>query len=322
MNSAKLETAFAGKSKEMKHIYEVIEKIACLDINVLISGESGSGKEAMARIIHERSGRKGVFSVFDGADLCPDIDERGIEEAIYDALYLCENGTLLIDNVANVSAKVQVKLAAILKHQNRGQDTIVNRVRFIASTNRNLSSLARQGRFRQDLCNILGVVSIEIPPLRQRREDILELAYIFIKEHYKECSGNKTITKDAAAVLLKYDWPGNVRELENTIIQAAIVSDSSEIDANHLPSKVKRKNAVLSPKATVTDELYKLAKGLIESGIHLEKAKPYEEYIKIVEVPIIQAVMDMCEGNKSLAAKHLKINRNTLSKKLLEHGIE
>ncbi len=316
-------TAIAGRSRDMKRIYGVIEKIAPMNVNVLISGESGCGKGTLARVIHELSGRPGPFGVFDPVSVSSDsVGDGELEAALEDAFLSCGGGTLLIDDAADADARLQSRLISVLSFKNESRDSLYGRVRVIASTNRNIAELARQARFRQDLCDILSVVSVELPPLRHRREDISELADIFLKE-YAGCGREiRSLSKEALGILVKYDWPGNVRELENVLKQAAISSECAEIGPTSLPAKVRRKNATVAPKATVRDELYKLAKGLIESGAHLEKAEPYGEYLKIVETPLLQAAMDMCGGNKSLAAKRIRINRNTLSKKLREYGIE
>lgn len=306
--------AIVGKSKIMRDIYGIVEKIAPVDVNVLISGEVGCGKETLARLIHNISGRLGNFGIFSPASvLLNDITDNEIDATLESAFLSCKDGTIFIDDVADASTALQNRLTSVLNLKN----SIYSRVRVIASTCRDIYELARNGRFRQDLCDLISVVSIELPPLRQRQDDIAELTDIFLKKY----SENKKLSEEALRILMKYDWPGNVRELENALIHAAAFAKGTEICQASLPAKLRRKNTATASKSTIKDELYKLAKGLIESGEHLENTKPYEEYIKIAEAPLLQAVMDMCDNNKSLAANRLKINRNTLNKKLQEHGI-
>ncbi len=306
---------FICKSKDMKNIYRVAKNVAQLNVNVLISGESGCGKATLARLIHKYSS-KGRFFVFDTLN-CKDDKLSEMENIVNNAFSCCENGTLFINNIAGASKKLQLMLLETIKNKKNNEN-----FRIISSTNRDLLDLSRHGRFNKELCNILSVISLIIPPLRSRIEDIEELTKTFIQEQFLSNGKKYHIPEDTLNILLKYDWPGNVRELKNAVLQGCLSSDNNELLPNHLPLKVRKKNIILSPKATVTDELYKLAKGLIDGGKHSEKVSAFDEYLQIVEKPLIQAAMDICKGNKSSAAKALKINRNTLSKKLQEYGIE
>ncbi len=307
---------YTTKSKEMRNIYRVAKNIATSNVNVLISGESGTGKSFLAKFIHSNSSNVGNFSILDTV-VFNQMDNQKIEEKLIENIKICQKGTLLINNIAEASLYFQSTLVTIILSNE--ENNILQDVRFIASTNRNLSELVRQGRFRQDLYDILSVVSIEIPPLKSRKEDIELLIETFLSEFDDK---KYTISTEVLNILQKYDWPGNIRELKNITTQVALSSEDGNILPNLLPSKVSKKNPLLLPNAIVTDELYKLAKGLIESGKHIETLMPYNEYLKIVEKPLIQAAMDEVRGNKSEAAKSIKINRNTLSKKILELGIE
>lgn len=322
--TAPAETIVAGRSERMKEIYGLIDKVAPLDINILISGEAGCGKETLARLIHERSGRTGEFNILNPTLFGADI---GCDDEFYahtlDTVFRSKDGTLLIDDISDAALKMQSVLLKIMQEQEhavkKSLDTAMN-IRIVAATNRNIKELARQRRFRQDLCHRLDVISISLPPLRERREDIQALSEIFLKNKQEAIEGKKALAKDALELLSGYDWPGNVRELENVLTHSLLVSSGDEITISCLPAKVRRKNAT-APKATVADELYKLARGFIESGVHSEQIIAYDEYLKFVETPLIKAALDMCMGNKSKAAKLISINRNTLNKKLTDYEI-
>lgn len=310
---------YISKSKEMKNIYRVAKNIATSNVNVLIYGESGTGKSQLAKIIHNHKTDKGVFLAIDMA-ATNSISQKEATKRLKNIIEECQKGTILVNNIADASPLLQSIIVSelILKEENKALQDI----RFIATTDRNLSELARQGRFRQDLYDILSVVSIEIPPLKSRKEDIEGLSEIFLNELNQNKVEKYVLSDESLSILQKYDFPGNVRELKNIITQSTLSSDSNIIMPNSLPTKVRKKNPLLLPKTTITDELYKLAKGLIESGKHTESISPYDEYISIIEKPLIQAALDEARGNKSEAAKAIKINRNTLSKKIQDLCIE
>lgn len=307
-----IKTFIASKSQKMKSVYAMADKVAPTALNVLIQGEPGCGKNRLAEYIHATSGRQGNFCRLNPISL--NGVEENLEKIILDFFLEAKSGTLLIDDVSYCSLKIQDYILKVWRdrEEENNEGNVLN-VRVIGATTRNLQELASQRRFRRSLSDRF-VVPIILPPLRERRDDIPILIDIFD-------GGKSKLSKETMDMLYAYNWPGNVRELENVLKHASFHSGHEEITPSHLPSKIRRKNAAAA-KATITDELYKLGQGLIESGVHSESLIPYDEYLKIIEAPLIKAALDYGGGNKSAAAKLLKINRNTVSKKIKDYGIE
>lgn len=302
----------ASKSQKMKNVYTVADKVAATGLNVLIHGEPGCGKNTLAEYIHSISGRKGKCCHMNPVSFSG--REEDYEKNIKNYFKDAKEGTLLIDDVSYCSLRLQDCILKIWREEEASDFN--SNTRLIGITTRDLQALSVQRRFRRSLADRF-VVPITIPPLRERKDDISVFVDIFASE-----SGNGVhVSKDAIDILHAYNWPGNVRELENVFKYAILQAGGVEITPNHLPGKIRRKNASAA-KATVTDELYKLAMGLIESGTHSRESNPYEEYLKLIETPLIKAALDHAEGNKSEAAKLLKINRNTVSKKIKDYDIE
>jgi DNA-binding NtrC family response regulator len=302
------------RSKSFRQVLDLGRRLARFDSSVLITGESGVGKEVVARFIHENSSRKrGPFVAVD----CGALPETLLESelfghkagsftgAIQDRAGLFEQGeggTIFLDEIGDVSASLQVKLLRVIQEkqirrvgENRVRDIDV---RIIAATNRLLEREVKEGRFREDLFYRLRVVEIHIPPLRERPEDILPLARFFT-ERLVERLKLERLTLDAASlpVLERHTWPGNVRELENAIERAAVMCDDGRIRVEHLPPAmlgVERHDAAGS------------------SGTTRPLAEMEREYVL--------AVLKSVDGNKARAAKVLGIGTTTLWRKLKEWG--
>ncbi len=193
--------------------------------------------------------------------------------------------------------------------------------RFISSTNRNLTELSRQQRFNQRLRDSFAII-INIPPLRERKEDIVDLIRIIMRDLGYFGQKSIPISEEAEEMLQSYDWPGNVRQLVNTIYHAVNHTSSGMIVLSSLPKDVRKKQGFVEAEINTINELYKFARGLIESGIHSEAINPYEEYCKTIERPLIQAALDITKGNRSQAAQLIRINRNTLHKKIQTYDME
>lgn len=244
-----------GRSSSMQQLYKLIESVAPQDITVLISGESGSGKELVARAIHNNSSRKDApFQAVDSATLPETLVESelfGYEKGAFTGAHtmkpgkfeLAHTGTLFLDEIGNLTSNVQMKLLRVLQERKLerlgGKKILKIDVRVIAATNKDLKEAMRQETFREDLYYRLNVFSMQLPPLRDREGDILLLANYFIKIFNKQFNKNiKNISPEAAKLLEMYPWPGNVRELENAI-QHAIVLAQSTILPKHLPLSIK-----------------------------------------------------------------------------------
>ena len=303
---------FILESPPMQRVLDVARRVAQVDSTVLLTGESGVGKERIARFIHEESGRAGGPFV---AINCGAVPESLLESELFghvrgsftgatqDRIGLFEaanSGTLLLDEIGEVPPAMQVKLLrALQERQIRRVGENRNRpvtARVIAATNRDLVKEIRAARFREDLYYRLRVVEIEIPPLRERREDILPLARLFVADAAVR-TGRKVsgFTPAAAHQLLRYGWPGNVRELENTIERAVVLTSRGRIDIEDLPTEV----GLAVPDALVATDVRPLAD---------------------VEREYIKSVLRAVGGNRSQAAQKLGIGEATLYRKLKQFG--
>jgi DNA-binding NtrC family response regulator len=245
-----------GDAPAMQRVFEIIDQVAPSRATVLISGESGTGKELVASAIHQRSPRaSGPFIKLHCAALAESLLESelfGHERGAFTGALarkegrfsLADRGTLFLDEIGEVSPAIQVKLLRFLQEHEfervGGTQTIRVDVRVIAATNRNLTDEIAKGRFREDLFYRLNVVSVEMPPLRDRRGDIPALAKFFV-DKYADANGKAfaELSQQTLDLLVGYDWPGNVRELENAIERAVVLTSGSEIEPGALPTSVR-----------------------------------------------------------------------------------
>jgi DNA-binding NtrC family response regulator len=302
-----------GKSPPMQRIYDLIERISNSSSNVFVTGESGTGKELVAKAIHYNGIRKeGPFVAVN----CAAIPETLLESELFgykkgaftDAktdkkglMFEAHEGTLFLDEITEMAPTLQAKLLRVIEGKEVRPLGDTNSypvdVRFISTTNRDIKSLIEESKFREDLYYRLKVIDIELPPLRERREDIPPLIRHFIDKFNanlrKKISG---VSEGALKLLLNYSWPGNVRELENVIERAMNLSQEEIILPEDLPQSLEQK----------TDE--KLFEKAIRDKLTLSKLE--KEYIKRVLMEV--------EGNKSKAAERLGLDRKTLYRKLQE----
>ena len=310
--------SIANSSAKMKRIYDLVEVVAPIDVSIHITGEDGCGKDKLAEYIHSQSGRTGNFIIINPVELNDIVGSLGFSK-VYDYFKKAEKGTLYISDIASANAKLQEYLLnSIIK---LGHELGMFSPRFISSTNRNLTELSRQQRFNQRLRDSFAII-INIPPLRERKEDIVDLIRIIMRDLGYFGQKSIPISEEAEEMLQSYDWPGNVRQLVNTIYHAVNHTSSGMIVLSSLPKDVRKKQGFVEAEINTINELYKFARGLIESGIHSEAINPYEEYCKTIERPLIQAALDMTKGNRSQAAQLIRINRNTLHKKIQTYDME
>ncbi len=303
-----------GKSGEMQKVFTLIKKVAPTKASVLITGESGVGKELVADAIHNLSPRSAheMIKVHCAAlsETLLESELFGHEKGAYTGAEKMQKGrfelahesTIFLDEIGEVNAGVQVKLLRVLQDHKimrvGGEKTIDIDVRVIAATNRDMEKEVKEGRFREDLYYRLNVVHIAVPPLRERRDDIPLLLNSFLKEYAKENGKNITgIDNRARALLYKYDWPGNIRELRNCIESAVVMCGGNEITPEDLPPTVSA--SIAAPSIT------------IPVGTTLDDA----------EKAIICENLAANKGNKSKTADILGIGRKTLHRKLQEYGI-
>jgi two-component system nitrogen regulation response regulator GlnG len=327
--------ALVGKSPRMQEVYKTIGRIAGTDVTVLLRGESGTGKEVVARAIHHYSRRAGKPFV---AVSCAAIPATLLESELFghergaftDAhqrrlgrFELAHEGTIYLDEVGDLGPELQPKLLRVLQERNLervgGGEAIPVDVRVVAATNRELETLIRDGRFREDLYYRLNVVSLILPPLRERIEDIPFLVDHFLAKYEREL-GERALAAEALERLMSYGWPGNVRELENVIQHAMVMAAGGVILPEHLPIAP---GAGPPPAAVGTLEQLveqKLAECIQGLG-RRESANLYDLLIGLVERPLLRAVLRETGGNQLRAAALLGINRNTLRKKLRQLGL-
>jgi len=301
-----------GQSPAMQKIYDLIERIRASSSNVLITGESGTGKELVARAIHYSGGRKeGAFIAVN----CAAIPETLLESELFgykrgaftDAktdkrglIFEATEGTIFLDEITEMPPVLQAKLLRVIEERQVRPlgDTKSYSVdaRIISASNRDIKELIHQGRFREDLYYRLKVIDIELPPLRERREDIALLVQHFINRFGKEPKKISGISEEALKILINYFWPGNVRELENVIQRAITLCQQEVILPQDLPASL----------------VHEADKNLVEKGLR-------EKYtVDQLEKEYIKRVLIEVEGNKSRAAEILGLDRKTLYRKLEE----
>ena len=300
-----------GKSAELNRVKELISKAAPSKANVLITGESGVGKELVAKSIHDQSPRKDKpFIIVHCAALSDTLLESelfGYEKGAFTGadsqhkgrFEIADGGTIFLDEIGEINAATQVKLLRVIQEKSFervGGTTPINvDVRIVAATNRNLEEEVKNGNFREDLFYRLNVVRIPMPPLRERKDDIPLLLHNFLREFNIENEKNiQGFDNRAKSAILKYSWPGNIRELKNCVESAVVMCTGDEIKIEDLPATVREKG-----EEKVIN---------IPVGMKLDDA----------ELLIIQENLAFCNGNKSKCAEILGIGRKTLHRKLGE----
>lgn len=307
---------FIGQSPEMKALKETIFQIAVVDCNVLIDGETGTGKEMVARSIHKLSPRnKNRFMAINCASFNEELlgnELFGHESGAFTGakgtkkglLEVADGGTFFLDEIGDMPLAMQAKLLRVLEEKAvirlGGTEEVPVDIRILAATNKNLPEEVEKGTFRKDLYYRLNVVSLKIPPLAKRKEDIPLLAYHFLLEHSSAMKKNVNgIAQEVIQILENYEFPGNVRELQNIIERAVVMCDSNTILTRHLPSDLKM--PTISLKRVVSNEWPTLAD---------------------FERDYIEKVLEYTNGNKSKAAQILGIDRVSLWRKTQRYQID
>ncbi|MGE5797019.1 MAG: sigma-54-dependent transcriptional regulator [Ignavibacteria bacterium] len=305
-------------SPKMQEVISIAARVADSKASVLITGESGTGKEVLAKAIHLISGRRNnAFIAVNIHALAENLLESelfGHEKGSYTGadkmrkgrFELADNGTIFLDEVGDIPVGTQVKLLRVLQeHQFErvgGTEIIDVDVRVIAATNQDLQKKIKEGVFREDLFYRLNVVNINIPPLRERKEDILPLIDTFIKKYCEENNKERMeVTKEAADTLLKYNYPGNVRELENIIERSVVLSRSRMITAADLPLVVKELNH--------------------EKDLKPDAPKTLNEKVEELEKRLIYDALKEANGNQTKAGKILGLTERNLRYKLQKYNI-
>jgi two-component system response regulator PilR (NtrC family) len=310
-----------GRSDRMQAVYQMIETVAQVQSTVLITGESGTGKELVARAIHDLSPRaqkpfvsvncgaftetlleSELFGYIKGSFTGATANRKGLFEA-------AEQGTIFLDEIGETSAAMQVKLLRVLQERKvrpvgAHEETEVN-TRVIAATNRNLTALVKEGSFREDLFYRVSVIPMELPPLRERGEDIAELAEHFIKKYCEQTGRSILISAPAMRLLEAYSWPGNVRELEHTIERAVALERTEMVQPERLPEQITNYS-----QTRISSDLELPAEG-INLTAHLDQ----------LEKTYVLEALTRTDGNQTNAADLLKMSVRSLRHLLDKHGI-
>lgn len=312
-----------GKSAAIRKVTEMVEQVAAARATVLIEGESGTGKELVAHALHDLSGRPAEkFVIVNCAALSPQLLESelfghekgaftGASQRRIGRFEQADGGTLVLDEIGEIDAATQVKLLRALSERSiervGSNQPIEVDVRLVAATNKSLRQLVSEGEFREDLFFRLNVLKIEMPPLRERPEDVILLANSFLKEFSDENGRpEKPLADDALTILRDYPWPGNVRELRTALEHGVIMSNSPQIEGRHLPS-------------FLTEGLHSAHFGTSSAdGLEKKLAPSNELNLHALENETIQRALRQTDGNKTKAATLLGISRRTLQRKLTE----
>lgn len=301
---------FIVHSEPMRRVFENIEEVASSSAPILITGETGVGKEVVARAIHYKSERSGgPFLAVNCGSLAESILESelfghekgaftGAVKAKRGRIEMADKGTLFLDEVGEISAKMQVSLLRVLEEKSfvrvGGHQSLHSDFRLISATHRDLTSLIKEAQFREDFYYRINVISIPIPPLRERLDDIPILADHFLKRYSHETGKHvEGLTQKALELLTSYHWPGNIRELRNVIERAVVLARGRMIGASEL--------TFLNPRAQTP------ALGMMTLLDH--------------EINLIKAALDACSGNIIQASRRLGINRTTLMRKMKRYQL-
>jgi two-component system response regulator HydG len=308
-----------GQSKQMQELFAVVRSIAGIDVVVLIQGETGTGKELIARAIHHNSPRGGRRFV---AVNCGALAETLLESELFGhekgaftgaitrrigVFEAADGGTLLLDEIGEISPSTQIRLLRVLQEGEfqrvGGSGSIRVDVRVISATNQNLEDLVQKGRFRQDLYYRLNVFPIRIPPLRERTDDIPLLVSHFVEASNRKMNKRITgVSPETMAQLMAYSWPGNVRELENVIQRMMVVTKGNSLELQELPVEIRGTEKAPREKAK---DLKEMARGSAE----------------VVEKEAILTALAKTGGNVTRAARSLGVSRATLQHKMKIYGL-
>jgi len=325
-----------GRAPAMQEIYKTIGRVAATEATVLIEGETGTGKELVARTIHAHSERRGAFVALNCSAIPNELLESelfghergaftGATERRIGKFEAAAGGTLFLDEIGDMPLGLQAKLLRVLQEREftriGGRDPIRADVRILAATNRDLERSVREGRFREDLFFRLNVVRIVVPPLRDRRGDIPELIEHFIAKINREMGTDLAgVSEEAREVLLRHHWPGNVRELENTLLRAAVLCRGRSLGVADLALTRQLGGDAPALALPLDDAVRARLRQLLEAGAERPR-ELYAQVMTAVERPLLEFVLRHAGGNQVRAAEILGINRNTLRKKITELGI-
>ncbi|WP_370308943.1 nitrogen regulation protein NR(I) [Sphingobium abikonense] len=330
-----------GRSPAMQEVYRTIARVLSNDLSILVLGESGTGKELVAEAIHSLGKRRTKpFIAINMAAIPRELIEAelfGYEKGAFTGAHArtagkfeqAQGGTLFLDEIGDMPMEAQTRLLRVLQS---GEVTTVGgskpvrvNVRIIAATNKHLPQLIDDGRFRQDLYYRLNVVPIALPPLRERREDVILLARHFLDRAAQDGLPRKALADDAAQLLMAWHWPGNVRELQNMMQRLSVLSRENVITADMLRHMLPIEHwpaDTIAPADQLVHAVRDWAKRQLGIGITRPQRALHDDLLAVVEPVLLEEVLSSVDGNQIRAAGLLGINRNTLRKKLTDYGLD
>jgi DNA-binding NtrC family response regulator len=329
--------SIVGKSDKMLAVFDLVTQVAPSRSTILISGESGTGKELIAKAIHSASTRadKAFIPINTGsipADLLESQLFGHVKGAFTSAIAskkglfeVADQGTIFFDEISTISPETQAKLLRVIQEREfmrlGATDTIKVDVRILAASNEDLMKLVRDGRFREDLYHRLNVISVQLPPLRDRKEDIPLLVERFLAQFCQE-NGKppRAFTHPAMKLLMDYDWPGNVRELENVVERSVVLSTQESMDVDLLPESVRSREIVRGVRLQLAEFLPPLPGET--GGRSAVPAPSLFEILEEVERRIIIDMLERTNWNQTEAAERFQIPLSTLNQKIKRLGIE
>src|SRR6058998_3162283 len=326
-----------GRTPAMQEVYKVIGRVAPTDATVLIQGETGTGKELVAKTIHYHSPRGGPFMALNCSAIPNELLESelfgyergaftGAVERRIGKFEAAAGGTLFLDEIADMSLALQAKLLRVIQEREftrvGGRDALHADVRIIAASNQDLEAAVRAGRFREDLFFRLNVVRLTVPPLRERRGDIPDLIQFFVDKVNRELgTAIVGVSAEARDLLLRHSWPGNVRELENALLRAAVLAGGRTLVPEDF-ALARRPRQAAGDALPLEEAVRRRLAELLAADATARPSDLHALLISAVERPLIEVVLERAGGNQVKAAEMLGINRNTLRKKITELGIE
>ncbi len=332
-----------GRSPAMQDVYRIMARLMNTDLTVMINGESGTGKELVAHALHNFGRRKtGPFIAINMAAIPRDLVESelfghergaftGATERAKGKFELAQGGTLFLDEIGDMPPEAQTRLLRVLQDGEfttvGGRTPIKADLRIVAATHQDLRELIAEGRFREDLFYRLNVVPIRLPPLRERAEDVPDLARAFLRRAEAEGLPRKSISQKALDLLRSQSWPGNVRELENLMRRLAALCADDMIDASVVEQELAaRPSSAVAAVSEATDTLSSAVETHLRRyfSLHGDQLPPpglYERVLREVELPLIALTLSATRGNQLRAADLLGLNRNTLRKRIRELDI-
>jgi len=334
----KADTVIIGRSQAMQHLFRTLGRVAASDLTVMITGESGTGKELVAQELHQRSHRKHeAFVPINTAAIPADLLEAelfghekgaftGADRARSGRFEQADGGTLFLDEIGDMPAALQAKLLRVLEtgavqRVGSNRDHSVN-VRLLAATHQDLQMKIRKGEFREDLYYRLNVIPVHIPPLRERRDDIPELAEFLLKQAAEELEMHAPILLDDALELLKrYDWYGNVRELKNVMRRLAILTPGASITLSDVALALGHQDTNEDQEG-LGDAVRRTLKGYMDQLGYAQATGLHKHLLEQVEPALLVLVMEKCHGNQLKASEMLGLNRNTVRKLLKQYQID